>query len=66
MEKTPNRNNETRKNKKKELHCPECGGVVVRAGKGTNGEFRCPRCKAEMDMIYTGPTLSVSMAFREG
>ena len=49
----------TTRGRKKELHCPECGGIVARAGKGTNAVFRCPKCKRDVD--YTGLTLSMEL-----
>ena len=41
----------TTRGRKKELHCPECGGIVARAGKGTNAVFRCPKCKRDVDVV---------------
>ena len=61
-------NNEhtTRPNKeKRELHCPDCGSVVFKAGEGTNVEFRCPRCKNNVDLEYIGRTLTISMEFKK-
>ena len=55
----------TTRGRKKELHCPECGGIVARAGKGTNAVFRCPKCKRDVDVDYTGLTRSMSMELRE-
>ncbi len=51
--------------KKKQLRCPECGAVIAKAGKGTNAVFRCARCKADIDLNYTGPTLSMNVVFKE-
>lgn len=65
MEKTTTKESAPGRGKKKELHCPECGSVVAKAGRGTNAVFRCPRCKKDVDLNYTGETLIMNMYYKE-
>jgi len=64
MEKTATEKRRTVRGEKKTVHCTICGSVVGKSGQGS-AEFRCPKCKLDIEVDFKHLTLQTTTMLRE-